>query len=151
MLIYRLESPTELDISGKVGVGYYRYAVSYWDFVCEDDALELMTHPAPSDDSKLAPEWAALRESDTHHDWRFGFTSLAQFRRWFFNLEALEDIQDIVSLSIYRVTECHEGYTQAIFNVNDKYLKRICTVPAHWDDTEIVNTALDAMQELYNM
>ena len=84
MLIYRLESPTELDISGKVGVGYYRYAVSYWDFVCEDDALELMTHPAPSDDSKLAPEWAALRESDTHHDWRFGFTSLAQFRRWFF-------------------------------------------------------------------
>lgn len=71
-------------------------------------------HPMPWDDSKLVDN--AWKQGDIVRDskWRFGFSSIAQLRSWFYDDKLLLDLSAVgVCLSLYDVPLL-DGHSQAI-------------------------------------
>lgn len=55
---------------------------------------EAEQHPAPAHDSALVEAWAAVSMTSRRlNDWRYGFASVAQLRRWFADDRVLEWLQ----------------------------------------------------------
>jgi hypothetical protein len=98
-LIYRIETED--------GRGAYKASSFEYDPV---------RHPAPYEDSKLAPFWMDL--GPQQKDYFFGFGSQEQLRAWFYSDHMLLNLKrDGCHLSVYEVSikESHIGYSQAVF------------------------------------
>lgn len=96
------------------GYGEFAYVLNDKCYsVCSDHWTLESPHPAPSIDTKL--NWAE------HHGkrWLFGFSNMEQLRRWFFDAELIEKMQDYgLAVSIFECEEYSIGDTQMIFNPN---------------------------------
>lgn len=90
-------------------------------------------HPLPSDDTPLNN---AIRHDfeENMGDYemfhggtvRYGFNSLEQLRRWFFNDNELKHLDECgFSLSIYKVPSMYEGHTQCAILAKYHSKKRI--------------------------
>ena len=121
MLIYRLESRhNKAARTDKVYAGFYR-SVEDWQIMLFTNGFydeDKFLHPLPEDDGKLQPHWVSLT-CDEALSMYFGFSSYQQFKRWFYNDDALELCTDSVVLRIYNCEHVFEGYTQAIFDINE--------------------------------
>lgn len=70
-------------------------------------------HPNPYHDSLLSETWETLMD---WNKFKFGFSTYAQYRAWFYSNEILAEMQKRgVVLSIYKVEEHYVGHTQAIY------------------------------------
>jgi hypothetical protein len=73
-------------------------------------------HPSPYEDSLLYGNWIHLLNSFQYDKFKFGFSTYAQYRAWFYSNEILAEMQKRgVVLSIYKVEEHYVGHTQAIY------------------------------------
>lgn len=118
MLIFRLEGIDRKDqCTDKVHAGFYRSAED-WQisaFTNGNYATDRRLHPLPEDDSGLSKAWCRLTAEDAIN-WYFGFSSFAQFKRWFFDDGALSLCEHNIVLRVYECECVLEGYTQAIFD-----------------------------------
>ncbi len=72
-------------------------------------------HPALREDSKLCEVLRASDKSVHPSDYRFGFGSLAQLRRWFYTQSVLEVLHTKgFKLAIYDFPKVYKGHTQAV-------------------------------------
>jgi hypothetical protein len=107
MKIFRIEER-------ETGEGVYQNMLSYLiidRWACRI-GLENAKHPAPCKDAKL---WANLSKVRTE-DYVFGFSSLDQCKKWFYDPILLEHLAFAgMVLNVYDVKNYFEGFTQAVF------------------------------------
>ncbi len=76
-----------------------------------------LNHPNPDEDHLLKDVWLDLRyKTNQAFCYYFGFSSIEQLRRWFFDQTYLQTIHDRgVRIAIYQTDDYHFGDTQMIF------------------------------------
>ncbi len=83
------------------------------------DPTVMVNHPAPLGDPLLKDIWKELGGDGWDGESRnyyFGFSSMEQLRRWFYDPEYLETIQSQgIRIAIYQTDDFHIGDTQMIF------------------------------------
>lgn len=94
-------------------------------------------HPAPWEDSKLEPKWNGKGGRD-QKNWYFGFETIEQVRRWFYEDDFFRDNLGLVEVSVVRVLGIERGYTQAILDIRRPRIVRTYTLEAilDWDNRE---------------
>lgn len=94
-------------------------------------------HPAPGQDSKLSPLWRS-KLSGEYRNWYFGFETIEQVRRWFYEDDFFRDNLGLVEVSVVRVLGIESGYTQAIFDIRRPRTVKTYTLEAilDWDNRE---------------
>ncbi len=108
------------------GVGVYSVTYPHTDaFPCGRE------HPGPRDDYKLHNAWEKLSDSGDARYWRFGFSSLKQFKEWFHSNEMLENLRDRydIRLSCYEVARANlkVGDRQCIYvDGTETFVERVC-------------------------
>jgi hypothetical protein len=97
----------------------------YKGMYCSDTSDEFFelkgSHPAPEDDSKFVRSFESLTGKSWHtygeiRHYRFGFSSVDQFKRWVFNdvwRKALDDEGYVIV--VYDARDYAVGDTQAVF------------------------------------
>ncbi len=112
MKFYRLES--------RKGTGIYRALNGEkQEFLLEKYGAS-SRHPMPGDDDKLtenAPHLFCFRGFWTGEasKYIFGFSSVEQFRSWFYEDEFLKSLRrSRIKLNLYETSDCFLGYTQMI-------------------------------------
>jgi hypothetical protein len=109
---YRLELPNRF--------GYYFMRLSVIRKTFNLYPINEQTHPLPQNDSKLVENLSKVSYDyasgiKNNEKWRFGFSSVAQLRSWFYNNEALALAHaEGVHLAIYKVPRIVRGGAQAI-------------------------------------
>lgn len=124
MLVLRIEDKNGDGMyrAGHAGPSAWSNAIGY----VQDD----YAHPAPVDDSgfeALALEWLHVNPSAA----RFGFTCLAQLRRWLFRDDWVQALSNygcvLVEYDVDERAEYFAGHTQVIFNI--RYAKELSRIP----------------------
>lgn len=76
-------------------------------------------HPGPYGDPQISPKWSQLDSEALHKLWRFGFSSKASLKRWFFCKKDRQKFVDDLGIvcSVYEVPSkfFQRGTAQAIF------------------------------------
>lgn len=113
MLIFRLEGvDRKAHCTDKVHAGFYSSAED-WQIAAFTTDRRL--HQLPQDDIGLSEAWGRLSAEDALN-WYFGFSSFAQFKRWFYDDWALSLCEHNIVLRVYECECVLDGYTQAIFD-----------------------------------
>lgn len=134
MRIYRMESDS--------GVGMYRAAYCGPVYSLDQQA-GYERHPAPTQDAGMSAQWGDLRPSQ-REKYFFGFSSLAQWRRWLYTDEVLDYLYGAgVRLAVYDVPDesCIVGFTQAVFLMSD------AVKLGHYEDWRVAGTNTDPYPE----
>lgn len=80
-------------------------------------------HPHPEEDSGMpegANEWLRAHGCGGTERARFGFTSVAQLRRWIYQDDWVNRLGKVgCELVEYEVGTCYAGHTQAMFDIRD--------------------------------
>lgn len=110
-ILYRLET-NEMNIGYRRGA--YRSVLA--EIALEEygyDSSDSSLHPGPYNDVGLAIVWGRLPHN---HRYRFGFSSLDQYRNWFLSEQGREDILNLGVIGVYHVPDeyYHIGQFQAI-------------------------------------
>lgn len=73
-------------------------------------------HPAPWCDEQLKPHWDNLYNNNDSIHYYFGFCSLEQMRRWFYDADLNRQMRDDgVNIEIWQTDDYFIGDTQMIF------------------------------------
>ena len=120
MTVYRVEN--------SLGKGMYRGN----DYNCLLDSMfDPVRHPRPSQDSRLMREMRNAGLVKTRYGWptvnwtpfNFGFSSPDQLRRWLFNDDVKQELQDGgFHVAVYEGGTEYHGDTQAVFIRNESTL-----------------------------
>lgn len=110
-LFYRVEN--------EAGVGPYQCngPASQWRAINNIPQFN-PRHPVPSEDSLLIENFRKVEEKNPEvncFDYIFGFSTLKQFRSWFYNDSILKACQDArFKLSVYKSADRIVGHSQAV-------------------------------------
>lgn len=103
MLMYRIED--------EYGNGAYSASVDVV-YGALDGENCINRHPNPYNDDGLSPYWSSLESS---YEWLFGFSSLAQYARWFYLEHGRQWMAEHgLKLKVYSVGRCHVGHRQMV-------------------------------------
>lgn len=101
-LVYRIEGPD--------GKGPYH---SYMKVLYVNDGPHV--HPSPYNDEGLR-EWYNAVTAKSMKSYSYGFSSLAQLRRWFYQTGWLHDLHNHgFVVKVYRAADAHHGDKQSVF------------------------------------
>lgn len=86
----------------------------------------------------LEPYWTAKDTVKERRNWFFGFETIDQVRRWFYEDSFFHANIDAIDISVIRVLGIQSGYTQAIFDYRKPRIVRTYSLESvfDWDNRD---------------